>query len=279
MRPIRLVVLAVPVFLVTACGGGEEGPAGVSASSSASDRAASADEAVPSAASTPTAASRPWDPAAGVAGVSGRIQFEGDAPRRRKVDMGSDAQCGGLHEERPLDEWAIVGADGGLANVFVWVRKGLDAWEFTPPADAVVINQEGCTYVPHVLGAQVGQKVEVRNGDPITHNVHGYSKKNTGFNQTQAAGSNALTRQFKRSEVFVTLKCDIHGWMNTYLGVVEHPFYAVTGEDGTFDLGKLPPGDYQIAARHEAFGLKKQDITIGADGAAQTLEFGFTEED
>jgi plastocyanin len=193
--------------------------------------------------------------------------------------MGSDAECSGLHAEKPLDESAVVGAGGGLANVFVWVRKGLDAWVFTPPTEAVVINQQGCVYIPHVLGAQVGQPVEVRNADPITHNVHGYSKKNTGFNQTQAPGSNAITREFKRSEVFVTLKCDIHGWMNTYLGVVEHPFFTVTDEDGSFDLGTLPPGDYQIAARHEVFGLQKQDITIGADGAAQTLEFGFTEED
>ena len=86
-----------------------------------------------------------------------------------------------------------------------------------------------------------------------------------------------MTKVFNRSEVLVPLKCDIHGWMSTFVGVVENPFFAVSAVDGSFDLGQLPPGDYQIAARHEIFGLQKQDITITAAGA-QTIEFSFSEE-
>ncbi|MDP6539835.1 MAG: carboxypeptidase regulatory-like domain-containing protein [Planctomycetota bacterium] len=277
MRPIRFLPLALTLVLVPACGGGDADRQGVAASET--PEPSGSENAAAKTSSAPAAAPKPWDPGAGVARVSGKIAFDGDPPRRRKVDMGSDAQCSDLHEEKPLDESVIVGAGGGLANVFVWVRKGLDAWEFTPPSEPATIDQQGCAYVPHVLGAQVGQPVEIRNSDPITHNVHGYSKKNTGFNQTQAPGSSSISKVFAREEVFVTLKCDIHGWMNTNLAIVEHPFFAVSGEDGGFDLGLLPPGDYQVAARHEVFGLQKQDVTIGPDGAAQNLEFRFTEED
>jgi len=209
--------------------------------------------------------------------VTGSVVFTGDTPKRRKLDMGSDPKCEGMGDGG-LDESAIVGPSGELANVFVWVRKGLEGWKFATPTEPVHVAQQGCTYTPHVLGVQVGQPLEIGNADPVSHNVHSFGKKNPGFNQTQAPGSAGLTKVFNRSEVLLPLKCDIHGWMSTFVGVVENPFFAVSAEDGSFDLGQLPPGTYQISARHEIFGLQKQDITITADGGPQTLSFSFSEE-
>jgi len=128
--------------------------------------------------------------------VKGKALFQGEAPRRRKVDMGSDPACHGLHTEPPRDESIIVGEKGELANVFVWVSKGLEGKKFEPPKEPAVLDQKGCTYVPHVLGMQVGQKLVVHNTDPVTHNVHSFAKKNKSFNQSQQAGGNSIEQVF-----------------------------------------------------------------------------------
>ena len=273
--PRLLTCSPLLAFALAACGGGEATPP--APSNSDAPAPASTDTSGGGASTSAPSAVKDWDPAAGTVSVTGRTIFTGDAPKRRSLDMGSDPKCEGLHAEKLLDESALVGAGGELANVFVYVRKGLEGWKFATPTEAVQVTQEGCTYVPHVLGVRVGQPLEISNGDPVSHNVHGYAKKNPGFNQTQAPGAAVMTKVFNRSEVLVPLKCDIHGWMSTFVGVVENPFFAVSAVDGSFDLGQLPPGDYQIAARHEIFGLQKQDITITAAGA-QTIEFSFSEE-
>lgn len=208
--------------------------------------------------------------------IRGKALFEGDAPRRRKVDMGSDPACHALHEEALRDESMIVGDDGQLANVFVWISKGIDG-KFEPPKEPAILDQKGCCYTPHVLGVQVGQKLLVKNSDPVTHNVHSFAKKNKAFNQSQQSGGSDLEIVFDKEEVLMTVKCDIHGWMSTYVGVVEHPFFAVSAEDGTFEISGLPPGDYRLSAKHEVLGTQKAEITVGAGGTVET-SFTFQEE-
>ncbi len=276
MRSVLLpaVLIALPI---AACGGGGEAPA--PAGPGASTPTADTGDSAPAAASTASGPAKAWDAAAGKVSVTGVAKFSGDAPKRRTVDMGSDPKCEGMHDEGIRDESAIVGAGGELANVFVWVSKGLEGWEFTAPTDPVYVDQKGCAYVPHVLGVQVGQPLEIRNSDPVSHNVHSYAKRNNGFNQTQAPGAAALTKVFKREEVLMSLKCDIHGWMNTYVGVVETPFFAVSGEDGSFDLGKLPAGQYEVSARHEVFGRAKQTITVDESAGPVTVSFTFSEDE
>jgi plastocyanin len=210
--------------------------------------------------------------------IRGKALFLGEAPRRRKVDMGSDPSCHALHAEEPLrDESLLVGDAGGIANVFLYVSKGLEGRKFEPPREPVVLDQKGCCYVPHVLGVQVGQRLVIRNGDPVTHNVHSFAKKNKAFNQSQQSGGKDLEQVFDKEEVLMPIKCDIHGWMSTYLGVVEHPFFAVTAADGSFEIRGLPPGEYTLSAKHEALGAQKASVTVGAGGVAEA-NFSFAEQ-
>jgi plastocyanin len=147
------------------------------------------------------------------------------------------------------------------------VKRGLEGWSFTPPAEAVALDQHHCVYLPHVIGVQVGQELRIRNSDGFMHNVHGFPKKNEDFNFSQSGGSDKVVT-FRRAEVPLPLKCDVHGWMGAYACVVEHPFFAVTGPDGRFTLPKLPPGTYTVATWHEVYGQKEQSVTVTAGGSA-----------
>lgn len=210
--------------------------------------------------------------------VKGKATFSGEAPKRRKVDMGSDPACHALHKDEPLrDESMLVGEKGELGNVFVWISKGLEGQKFEAPKEPAVLDQKGCTYTPHVLGMQVGQKLVVRNSDPVTHNVHSFAKKNKAFNSSQQAGGKEIEQTFEKEEVLMQIKCDIHGWMSTYIGVVEHPFFAVTKADGTFEIPNLPVGEYTLSAKHEVLGLQKTQIKVVEGGAIETA-FTFAEQ-
>ena len=267
MAERMLIAIAV---LTVACGGGEEKGAPSGRGDAVEAEAGAGDEA-PARGAEAVA----WDPALGSAHVTGTVRLEGPPPRRRSVDMDSDPVCHESHEEKIKDESVIVSEDGGLRNVIVRVSKGLSGWEFPVPADPVVLSQEGCVYTPHVFGMQAGQTLVIHNKDQTTHNVHAYPKKNPAFNQTQAAGGSELEKVMSRSENLLTIKCDIHGWMSSYVSVVEHPFFMVTGDDGSFDLGALPPGEYTIEARHEVFGRVKETVTVGA-GETATIDFTFS---
>jgi plastocyanin len=208
--------------------------------------------------------------------IRGKCLFLGEAPKRREVDMGSDPKCHQLHADGIREDWAIVGEHGELANVFVWVSKGFEGRKFEPPKEPAVLEQKGCVYTPHVFGVQVGQRLVIKNGDPVTHNVHSFAKKNEAFNQSQPSGGKDIERVFDHEEVFVQAKCDLHGWMSSYVGVVEHPYFAVAREDGTFEIAGLPPGEYTISAKHEAFGLQKAKVKVDAGGVSQA-ELAFEE--
>ncbi|MCP5115207.1 MAG: hypothetical protein GY953_30615, partial [bacterium] len=124
----------------------------------------------------------------------------------------------------------------------------------------------------HVFGIRTGQTLEVINSDPFSHNIHPLPKNNREWNQQQAPGSGNLEREFARAEVMIPIKCNIHSWMRAYAGVVEHPYFAVTGDNGSFELTNLPPGEYEIEAWHEQYGAQQQQVTLTASQAA-TLEF------
>jgi len=273
MQRLSLFSVLLLTVGIVSCGSGD-GESQASANDSANNAGGGGGS--EPAAEAPKAEAQPWDASKGTASVTGTIKFEGDPPKVRKVDMGSDEHCQEMNAEGVMDEGAIIAADGGLQNVFVYVQKGLSDWTFTAPSETASLSQEGCTYKPHVLGVQVGQTLIIENADAVTHNIHSFGKKNKTFNQTQGKGGADLEVVFKKTEVFIPVKCDIHGWMNTYIGVVDNPFYAISAADGSFDLGKLPAGTYTIAARHEGFGLQKQEITIG-DGESKSIAFSFSE--
>ena len=205
--------------------------------------------------------------------IAGKITFEGTAPKPGIVRMDSDPNC--VQAGAPsTDETVVVGDAGALQNVFVYVKDGLGNLRFPIPSEPVVLDQKGCHYVPHVLGVQVGQNVDIVNSDPTLHNVHAVPKANQEFNMGQPLPGIKFTRQFSTREVMVPFKCDVHSWMQAYIGVLDHPYFAVTSADGSFSLKGLPPGTYTIEAWHEKLGTQTQSVTIG-EKESKDIAFSF----
>ncbi len=205
--------------------------------------------------------------------VAGRITFAGTPPKPGVVRMDSDPNCV-QPGAAATDETVIVGDGGALQNVFVYVKDGLGNLRFPIPSTPIVLDQKGCHYVPHVLGAQVGQNVEIVNSDPTLHNVHAIPMANQEFNMGQPLPGIKHTHQFSTKEVMVPFKCDVHPWMRAYIGVLDHPYFAVSGADGAFNLKGLPPGTYTIEAWHETLGTQTQSVTIG-ERETKDIAFSF----
>ncbi|MDG2306459.1 MAG: carboxypeptidase regulatory-like domain-containing protein [Candidatus Binatia bacterium] len=208
--------------------------------------------------------------------VSGKVAFDGTAPKRKKLRMDADPVCAASHDEPVLAEEVVVGDDGGLQNVFIFVKEGLPEKDYPAPSDPVVIDQNGCHYEPHVIGVQVGQPLQILNSDKTLHNVHGMPKTNAGFNFAMPKFVKKKDHQFDSVETMVAVKCDVHPWMSSYIGVLPHPFFAVTGPDGTFEIDGLPAGDYTIEAWQEKLGTQEAKVNVAADGTT-TVDFTFKE--
>ena len=201
------------------------------------------------------------DPATAGA-VTGRVSFEGTAPENPLLRISGDPMCARAHGDGiSFDNYVVT--EGGLDNVFVHVKDGLGNYHFDTPAEPVRLDQQGCRYVPHVIGVRAGQPLEVINSDDTLHNVHAVPDVNREFNFPQSTKGQRTSRTFTASEVMVPLKCDLHPWMKAYVGVVEHPYFAVTTGGGRFDLKNLPPGTYTIEAWHAKAGTQTQQVTIG----------------
>jgi plastocyanin len=205
--------------------------------------------------------------------LRGRVMFEGKAPPSTRVTMDADPDCERLHGRPMLTESVVVNRDGTLANVFVYVKSGLEGKQFEPAAEPVTIDQKGCWFRPHVIGLQTGQKLRVTNSDPVSHNIHPLAKTNREWNQNQSPGAAAIERRFARPEI-IPVKCNIHSWMRAWIGVVDHPYFAVTGDKGSYEIGGLPPGDYTVEAWHESLGTREQKVSIPAAGYA-SVSFAF----
>ena len=209
----------------------------------------------------------------GTSTVSGLVTIEGPAPMAEVIRMNSDPVC--VKAATMTDtEYYVVGSDNTLGNVFVCVKEGI-AGGYPPASETLVIDQKGCRYSPHVFGAQVGQTVQILNSDPTLHNIHATPAVNAEFNTGQPIQGMTLDREFDQPEVMVPFKCDVHGWMNAYVGVLSHPFFSTTGPEGTFNLSNLPAGDYVVEAWHEMLGTQTQNVTVG-EGETTEVSFAFT---
>ncbi|MCZ6777198.1 MAG: carboxypeptidase regulatory-like domain-containing protein [Ignavibacteria bacterium] len=207
------------------------------------------------------------------ADISGKVMFEGKAPKGRRLRMDADKVCKAAHKKPVRGETVLVNSDSTLRNVIVYVKEGLRKKKFKAPSEKLVFDQKGCIYTPHVLAIQTGQELEVRNSDPTLHNVHSLSKKNPSFNVAQPIKGMKLTKKFAKPELF-KVKCEVHSWMGAYIGVFSHPYFAVTGDDGSFSLKKLPAGEYTIEAWHEKYGTQTMNVSVGAK-ESKTVDFTF----
>jgi plastocyanin len=195
--------------------------------------------------------------------ITGKVKFTGTAPRNPAIDMSEEAACKAKYTTPPTEEIVVAGPANALSNVFVYVSAGVPAGQtFTAPPTPVVLDQDGCRYRPHVFGVMVGQPVEIRNSDPVLHNIKAVAKKNRPFNVSQPTAGMKMSRTFTAPEVMVNLECNVHGWMKAYAGVRPDPFFAVSGPDGSFSITGLPPGTYTIEAWHEKFGTQTATVTI-----------------
>lgn len=205
-------------------------------------------------------------------GIRGTVRYAGpdtDTP----IDFKADPKCAGMNQG-PADTETVAAQDGKLANVFVYVKSGLEQYEFPVPADKKVLDQQGCMYRPRVSGVMVGQTLVVKNSDDTVHNVHALPKVNREFNNSQPFQNMELEKKFTQPEVMVHFKCDVHRWMNAWMGVLPHPYYAVSAEDGAFALDKLPPGTYTVEAWHEKLGTQSQQVTVSPKQTAEiTFDF------
>jgi len=246
--------LMMGLLLAAACGGGESGGDAPAAGSAAA----------------PTAS--PVDPAT-AGNISGTVTLSGTPPAMAPIDMGGEAGCVEGYATPPLANDVVVGPDGGLANVFVYVKEGLEGMEFPTSSQEVVLDQDGCLYHPRVLGVQVGQDLTIRNSDGFLHNINASPSTNRPFNVSQPVVMDTR-RSFSAPEVMIPVRCNVHGWMTAFIGVLSHPYHAVSGPDGSVALQGLPPGDYVIEAWHERYGVVTQNVTV-ATGETAALSFQF----
>jgi plastocyanin len=206
--------------------------------------------------------------------VSGIVTFLGTAPAAKRISMDAEAECEKLHPEPVYEQSLVVARDRGLANAFVYIKSGLEGKNFAPSEKAVEINQKGCQFIPRVLALRKGQTLAVKNSDPVSHNIHPLPQNNREWNQQQSPGAADLQRRFGFPEVMIPVKCNVHAWMRSYIGVMEHPYFAVTAADGGFRFEALPPGNYVVAAWHEKLGELTQPLTVAAKSEAK-LAFAY----
>ena len=207
--------------------------------------------------------------------IQGKITFDGKAPKMKSLRMDADPVCVANNEVAPRKEWLILDENNGLKNVLVFVKESPSnslSSDYSPPENPAVIDQNGCVYIPHVLGVMVGQDLDILNSDGTLHNIHALPKVNKEFNKAMPRSKKRMTVQFDKSEAPFKVKCDVHPWMGAFIGVFDHPYFAVTNDDGSYVISGLEPGDYVIEAWHEKLGSQTANVTVGDSAANFTFK-------
>lgn len=259
LRKYLNLLFSLTLVLSVACGGGkevvDEGELGEDdhAAPTATAEGAAGGTAAPAAAAAVVA---------DAATLGGTIKFEGAPAKMSAVQMGADPYCASQHPTPQMDEEVMVGPGGELANVIVFVKDV--PGNYPTPSTPAVLDQKGCHYIPHVSAVQVGQPVQIKNSDATLHNVHAMPKVNSQFNEGQPVQGMVSTKKFDKVEMVpFRVKCDVHGWMKSYMAVLPHPYHGVSAENGTFSIANLPPGSYTLVAWHEKYGQQEQQVTVG----------------
>jgi len=245
-------LIASSMVMMLACGGG--GDSGSSGGEAGGGQAAAA---------APLGSGR----------ISGSVNYTGAAPTAALIDMAEEPACAEKWGAQGISSPTVAVRDGKLANVFVRVTAGLPAGPYPMPAQAAVIDQNGCLYTPRVLGVMVGQTLEIKNSDPLLHNVKAVPAENRGFNRSQPRQGMSTRETFSAPEIMVPLECSVHGWMNGYVGVADHPYFATSGADGSFTIAGLPDGTYTLEVWHESLGTQTAQVTVS--GGSGSVEFTY----
>lgn len=207
--------------------------------------------------------------------ITGKVTFEGKAPTMKPLAMDADPVCAKKHGTPVLAEWLVLGEGNTLGNVLVRVVKGVPDKTYPAPKDPVVMDQNGCQYIPHVMGVMVGQPFKVLNSDGVLHNVHSLPKVNKPFNMAMPPSRKEAMETFTKAEGMFTVKCDVHPWMQAFVGVMSNPFFAVTKPDGKFTISGLDAGTYEIEALHEKGMTRTATVTVGASDT-KSVDFKFS---
>jgi plastocyanin len=242
--------------------------------------AAPGDSAKPPAPAGPSGAKRPAAldkieaPSSDKAVIAGWVSYKGTPPKPKAINFGAEKACADLNRDKaPLYENLVVNPDSTVRWVMVSIRGNVPG-TYSSPAEPVVVDQEGCIFRPHVVAVMAGQEIEYRNSDPVSHNIRGTAKKNSPFN-TIFSSKMSTRSKFDEPEIGIPLKCDIHFWMSGYVHVLPHPFFAITGEDGSFVIPGVPPGSYTLLAWHESQKPQTRMIEVKA-GEVKEVEFTYS---
>lgn len=266
-RRTTLASTALSILVAIGCGGGKPQDASATTETGAKASAPTQLAQAPPAAQAPASAK-------GSSVIRGTVQFTGKTPAPSAIKMDADPQCQLQHKAPVQKEDVIVNSNGTLKYVFVYVKQGLEGKIFPAPSTPVILDQQGCLYHPHILGIQVKQPLEIVNNDATLHNVNCKPTKSKPFNIAQPAKGMKSTKTFTAPEIMVKCACNVHPWMATYLGVLDHPYFSITGDDGSFVLSGLPAGQYTIEAWHEKYGTQTQTVSVG-EGETKQVAFAF----
>lgn len=211
--------------------------------------------------------STPIDPAtAGKIRVT--VSYRGAVPQPKQVDMQSAPRCAEAHSAPVFDDRLLV-SDGKVQNAVVWIKSGLEKYQFAPPQSAATLDQHGCLYTPRVLAAMTHQKITFTNSDPEAHNVHGEPKIVSSFNFIISRKGASREVTFDKAEVGIPVTCDIHPWMRAFLAIIPNPYFAVTPASGAVELSNVPPGDYVLGIWQERAGAIEEKVHLDPSGIAE----------
>jgi plastocyanin len=250
-------IALLTAFALTACGGGGEKPAPAESPKTAE-----------------TAPAAPAAPAANAGTITGKVAYTGAAPKLAKIKMDAEPACAAKHSTPPMTQDVVLNGNGTLRYAIVYVKSGLPAGDYPVPSTPAILDQDGCEYRPHVLAVMAGQEIQIKNSDDTTHNIHPLPTQNREWNKSQPAGAEPLREAFAREEIAIPVKCNVHPWMKAYVGVFKHPFFAISGEDGSFTIPNVPPGEYTIEVWQEKLGVQEQKVTVGPTETKQ-VDFSY----
>ncbi len=207
--------------------------------------------------------------------ISGVVRFEGTAPEQSIAQLSGWAECASQHPQGNPRSGDILVSDGKVQNALVYIKDGLGNRVFAVSPEPISIDQKGCIFLPRVVGVQVDQPLKFLNSDALAHNVHGFAQTAKPWNVSLSVKGMTRTIKVDKPEAVIEVKCDIHPWMRAYVGVFSHPYFAVSGTDGSFTLRNLPPGEYALEAWHERFGTRSQKVSLNAKETKEVeVKFG-----